>query len=63
MCGVGPPTPYPPRPERQVLDWDQGLGIILRGELETVLDESKISGLSYEDFARDRVRLLNLGTQ
>jgi len=45
-----------------VLDCDFGVGIITRGPSESTLELSPeaIRAMSYEDLARDRVRLLNL---
>jgi hypothetical protein len=45
-----------------VLDCDFGVGIVRRGQPHTTLDLSAeaIRGLTYDDLARDRQRLLNL---
>lgn len=48
--------------EVSVLDCDFGVGVIRRGQPQTTLDLSPeaVRGLTYEDLARDRQRLLNL---
>lgn len=45
-----------------VLDTDQGLGLVLPGPAADRLDltEAQVEALTYEDLARDRVRLLGL---
>lgn len=44
----------------RVLDCDHGLGIVTRGEPDSLLTDAEASTPSYAEFSADRARLLNL---
>ena len=45
-----------------MLDTDCGIGVIERGESETIEIDASVAEMTYEDLAADRARLLGLGT-